>query len=66
MSRILLNSSCWIEYFKSLKSLNVLDELIESNQICINDLILFSLDKHFRLMKEIFDFKIFDYNKERT
>ncbi len=40
MNKILVDSSVWIEYFRSTESLSFLDELIESNQICINDLIL--------------------------
>jgi hypothetical protein len=43
MNKILVDSSAWIEYFRSSKSLSFLDELIESNQICINDLILTEL-----------------------
>jgi predicted nucleic acid-binding protein len=133
MSKVLVDSSCWIEYFKSSERLNILEELIETNLICINnliltelipyleikgftevidslksieniplvinwniiiqmqtanlknginkvgipdliilqniidnDLILFSLDKHFLLMNELFEFKIYEYNKEST
>jgi predicted nucleic acid-binding protein len=42
MSYVLVDSSVWIEYFGVSKSIeiNQLEELIDNNQICINDLIL--------------------------
>ncbi|MEW5814048.1 MAG: PIN domain-containing protein [Spirochaetota bacterium] len=43
MSKILIDSSVWIRYFRSQKSYPFLNELIETNQICINDLILAEL-----------------------
>jgi len=113
MSKILIDSSVWIEYFKSENKHNVIDELIEENMICINyliltellpylyikkeikinwdtitkmqikniknginkvgipdliilqnvienDLILYSIDKHFLLMKKVFDFNLYE------
>jgi len=45
MSRVLVDSSIWIEYFRGSKSINAsrLNELLDNNQICINDLILSEL-----------------------
>ena len=133
MNKVLVDTSIWIEYFKSTKKHTALDTLITENQICINyliltellpflhlkkeyelieslksieiinininwdliqqmqiqnlrnginkvgipdliilqnvidnDLILYSMDKHFKLMNEIFDFQIFDIDKKST
>ena len=43
MSKILIDSSVWIEYFKSENKHKVIDELIEENGICTNNLILTEL-----------------------
>ena len=45
MSRVLVDSSIWIEYFRGSKSICVttLNELLDNNQLCINDLILSEL-----------------------
>ena len=40
---VLVDSSVWIEYFKGNKSVLQLNELIDSNNLCINDLILAEL-----------------------
>jgi len=40
---VLVDSSVWIEYFKGNDSVLPLNELIESNNLCINDLILAEL-----------------------
>ena len=40
---VLVDSSVWIEYFKGNESVLPLNELIESNNLCINDLILAEL-----------------------
>ena len=133
MNKILIDTSIWIEYFKSKKKYSILDELIEENQICTNELILselipylfikseievieslkliekinininwemiiqmqikniknginkvgipdliilqnvidnnlalFSLDKHFLLMKELYEFRVFEYMEKST
>ena len=45
MSRVLVDSSIWIEYFRGSKSIDVstFNELLDNNQLCINDLILSEL-----------------------
>lgn len=40
---VLVDSSIWIDYFDGKKSALPLNELIESNNLCINDLILTEL-----------------------
>jgi predicted nucleic acid-binding protein len=40
---VLVDSSVWIEYFKGIESVLPLNDLIDSNNICINDLILAEL-----------------------
>ena len=42
MSFVLVDSSVWIDYFRGSKSIkiNQLEDLIDNNQICVNDLIL--------------------------
>ena len=37
---ILVDSSVWIDYFRGGKNSEILDQFIEENLICINDLIL--------------------------
>jgi hypothetical protein len=41
-------------------------DLIILQNVINNDLILYSIDKHFRLMNEIFDFQIFKIDKRAT
>jgi predicted nucleic acid-binding protein len=43
MNSILVDSSAWIEYFKTCKEFHFIDELIDNNTICTNDLILCEL-----------------------
>jgi predicted nucleic acid-binding protein len=43
MSRVLVDSSVWIEYFKSGKYAAAVEALIDKNHICINDIILAEL-----------------------
>ena len=43
MSRILVDTSIWIDYFRSKGKHTILDELITNNQVCTNDLILAEL-----------------------
>jgi predicted nucleic acid-binding protein len=43
MRKILVDSSVWISYFRDENAHQRLDELIENNQICTNDLILAEL-----------------------
>ena len=40
---VLVDSSVWIEYFKGNESVLTLNELIDSNNLCINNLILAEL-----------------------
>ena len=40
---VLVDSSVWIEYFKGNESTLPLNELIDNNSLCINDLILSEL-----------------------
>lgn len=57
MRKILVDSSVWITYFKSLSAHSRLDELIRKNQICTNDLILSELIPfiHAKNEKELLD-----------
>ncbi len=45
MSRVLVDSSIWIGYFRGSKRINfsTFNELLDNNQLCINDLILSEL-----------------------
>jgi predicted nucleic acid-binding protein len=43
MNNILVDSSAWIEYFKTYKDYAFIDDLIDNNSICTNDLILTEL-----------------------
>lgn len=52
MKNILVDSSIWIEYFRGKKEAAVLDELIDRNQLCINNLILSELIPFLRCKKE--------------
>ncbi len=52
MKSILVDSSVWIEYFRGRKEAAALDELIDRNQICINNLILSELIPILRIKKE--------------
>jgi predicted nucleic acid-binding protein len=49
MKNILVDSSVWIEYFRGKKEAAVLDELIDRNQLCINNLILSELIPFLRI-----------------
>jgi predicted nucleic acid-binding protein len=43
MSNILIDSSAWIEYFKVYENFLFIDDLIDNNTLCTNDLILTEL-----------------------
>jgi predicted nucleic acid-binding protein len=43
MNNVLIDSSAWIEYFKVHKEFSFIDDLIDSNKLCINELILTEL-----------------------
>lgn len=52
MKNVLVDSSVWIEYFRGKKEVSELDELIDRNQLCINNLILSELIPFLRIKKE--------------
>ena len=52
MKNILVDSSVWIEYFRGRKEAAALDEFIDKNQLCINNLILSELIPFLRMKKE--------------
>ena len=52
MRRILVDSSVWISYFRDENAHQRLDELIENNQICTNDLILAELVPFLHVKKQ--------------
>jgi predicted nucleic acid-binding protein len=52
MRRILVDSSVWISYFRDENAHQRLDELIENNQICTNDLILAELIPFLHVKKQ--------------
>jgi predicted nucleic acid-binding protein len=49
---ILVDTSIWIDYFKGAESALPLNSLIETNSICVNDLILAELLPSIRVRKE--------------
>lgn len=50
--KILVDSSVWIDYFKQGERSTNLDQFIEQNLICINDLILAELVPFLRLKRQ--------------
>jgi predicted nucleic acid-binding protein len=52
MKKVLVDSSIWISYFKNKDSYNELSELIASNQICTNDIILAELIPFLKVKKQ--------------
>lgn len=52
MSRILVDTSVWIDYFADAGRYPVIDRLIGENQICTNDLILAELIPFIQLQKK--------------
>ena len=52
MKKVLVDSSVWINYFKSKNLHNDLTELIMNNQICTNNLILSELIPSLKMKKE--------------
>ncbi len=55
MTFVLIDTSVWIDYFKGSGNINNIEfeELIDSNKICTNDLILSELIPSLHLRKEI-------------
>ncbi|MFW6138971.1 MAG: PIN domain-containing protein [Spirochaetota bacterium] len=51
MSKILVDTTIWIEYFRS-QGFTILNELIENNQVCINDLILAELIPYLQIKEK--------------
>lgn len=51
---VLVDSSVWIEYFKGKANALPLNDLIDSNTVCINDLILSELIPSINLKKETY------------
>ena len=49
---ILVDSSVWIEYFRSGKKSGILDRYIDQNVICINDLIISELVPFLRVKRQ--------------
>jgi predicted nucleic acid-binding protein len=52
MKNVLVDSSVWIEYFRGRKEAAAMDELIDKNRLCINNLILSELIPFLRIKKE--------------
>lgn len=54
MNNILVDSSIWIEYFKDSKRINtgILDEMLDSNLVCTNHLILAELIPFLKIQKQ--------------
>lgn len=52
MNRVLVDSSVWIEYFKSEKKHGDIDDLLDDNLLCTNDLILAELLPSLYIEKE--------------
>ena len=49
---ILVDSSVWIDYFRSGKNSGILDRFIDQNVICINDLILAELIPFLKIKRQ--------------
>ena len=54
MSLVLVDSSVWIDYFRSGRSVDIayFNEIVDNNNICINDIILSELIPQLRFQKE--------------
>jgi predicted nucleic acid-binding protein len=52
MKTVLIDSSAWIEYFRTRKGYLFIDELIDTNSVCTNDVILTELLPSIRHKKE--------------
>ncbi|MFH1706395.1 MAG: PIN domain-containing protein [Planctomycetota bacterium] len=51
MSRILVDTSVWVDYFKGGPAASRLDGLIDDNLVCVNDMILAELVPPLRVQK---------------
>ena len=52
MSRMLIDTSVWIAYFRGDEKVKILNDFIDSNRICVNDLILSELLPFIKIRKE--------------
>jgi predicted nucleic acid-binding protein len=52
MNNILIDSSAWIEYFKGNNDFLIINDFIDDNKICTNDLILAELEPSMIHQKE--------------
>ena len=54
MNYVLIDTSVWVEYFRGSDKINasVIDDLIDLNRICTNDLILSELIPQLKIKKE--------------
>jgi hypothetical protein len=55
MKYVLIDTSVWIEYFRGSKAVDAdaINNLIDNNQICVNDLILSELLPFLKIKKEL-------------
>jgi predicted nucleic acid-binding protein len=51
MSRVLVDTAAWIDYFAGKKNSGAIDDFIQENVICINDLILAELIPSIRMSR---------------
>jgi predicted nucleic acid-binding protein len=59
MNLVLIDSSVWILYFKGKDESQPLNDLIIAQNSIQNDIELYSFDKHFQLMKDLHQLKLF-------
>lgn len=54
MSMVLVDSSVWIDYFRGGRHIDTayFNEIIDNNNVCINDIILFELIPQLKIQKE--------------
>jgi hypothetical protein len=49
---VLVDTSIWMQYFKGIENVLPLNKLIDSNRLCLNDLILAELIPSINIRKE--------------
>ena len=52
MARVLVDTSVWIDYFRGASGVEALDELIDDNLVCTNELILSELVPYLKLQRQ--------------